>query len=525
MLMLLGSLAVFALSSPRIFRVPYRERRKAVKCCIWGFTAILVCGTLFIVNMARYCSEDHSILKDLKTTSGNQISQEIVDAFEKGQVYLWEASDEIMAVENPYDWSQRGGAAYPWDHLLYDGKIYSYYGIGPVIALFLPYHKLTGYYFPSSWACFLFAAFGIIFLTKLWIYLCDNFFKNTDSSLLLVGLSFLQLSTGIGLCLFTSNFYEIAQASGFLCVTGGAYFLLSSNIIGDGKLRIARLAISGIFLSMGVLCRPTLAVYCLAAMIFVYAGYRKIKKADGGKDKKSKIRKYLPYSLCAFLPYVVIGAVQMWYNYARFGNPIDFGIQYSLTINDFTASEYHTHFAAIGFFNFLFTMPVFGERFPFFFLEFPFTFNPQGYYFIATGSALGLIWRAAPIAGYIRSGKAYRITENKDKKLYAVIIAAVCIVCPFIIIYSIWESGYGSRYCVDFAWQIILGALIVCYIIYNNASESVRKHLNTLIIAAAFFGAYMNFVQTTNYIAPVTAFNAEWSERYREFSRLFEFWI
>lgn len=39
----------------------------------------------------------------------------------------------------------------------------------------------------------------------------------------------------------------------------------------------------------------------------------------------------------------------MIYNYARFGSVFDFGIQYSLTINDFTAAQYHTHFVLIGF--------------------------------------------------------------------------------------------------------------------------------------------------------------------------------
>ena len=44
---------------------------------------------------------------------------------------------------------------YSWDHVYFDGKYYSYYGIAPVVLLFLPYHKLTGYYFPDSLAVLL----------------------------------------------------------------------------------------------------------------------------------------------------------------------------------------------------------------------------------------------------------------------------------------------------------------------------------------------------------------------------------
>ena len=69
------------------------------------------------------------------------MTQELVDAFEAGQVSLLrEAEQPLLELENPYDWSQRleSGVDYAWDHLLYEGKYYSYYGIAPVVTLFLP---------------------------------------------------------------------------------------------------------------------------------------------------------------------------------------------------------------------------------------------------------------------------------------------------------------------------------------------------------------------------------------------------
>ncbi len=83
------------------------------------------------------------------------MTQELVDAFEAGQVSLLrEAEQPLLELENPYDWSQRleSGVDYAWDHLLYEGKYYSYYGIAPVVTLFLPYHLITDHYFPSVWA-------------------------------------------------------------------------------------------------------------------------------------------------------------------------------------------------------------------------------------------------------------------------------------------------------------------------------------------------------------------------------------
>ncbi len=37
------------------------------------------------------------------------------------------------------------------------------------------------------------------------------------------------------------------------------------------------------------------------------------------------------------LPYLIVAAGLMYYNYARFGSPFDFGANYNLTTNDMTA--------------------------------------------------------------------------------------------------------------------------------------------------------------------------------------------
>lgn len=523
LIMLIGSLVIYALSSPQFFRKEYAERRSSVKICAWVFTSVLICISLFMTNMSRYTDDSHSLKKDFQLNSGNQITQEIVDAFESGRTDLdIEMNETLLQLDNPYDWSQRDDiGSYPWDHLLFEGKYYSYYGIAPVITLFLPYHKLTGYYFPTSWAIWLFGVLGIFFLTKFYLCFIDKFFRKTYASLILIGLAIIQFSCGIYFCYVYFNFYEIAQASGFLWVTAGSYFLMSSNVIGDGNIKYWRLAVATACLSFGVLSRPTIAIYCIATLLFIYAGFRK-KKTLYQQGKKWKY--YLPYFACALLPFVLIGSIQIWYNYDRFGSPLDFGIQYSLTINDFTKAQYHTHFALIGFFNFLFRTPVFSERFPFFTAESALTFSPQGYYFLATTGALGLIWKALPLAAYGKSLTAYRSINNPNRNLYTLMILVVCVICPFIIIFSIWESGFATRYSVDFSWQMILGALIICFLIHQKCAENTKKHLNSLMIFAGALSLFMNFIQVYSYYVPTNSYSMEWQEKAFAFARLFEFW-
>ncbi len=514
---------IYALSSKRIFFRAYSECKKDSKNCIWFITVILIAVSLFVTSMFRITDPEHSLEKDFKSESGNQITQELVDSLKNGKTTIdIPINDELVNLDNPYDWSQRDDIGYyPWDHLLYEGEYYSYYGIAPVIMLFLPYHLITDYYFPSVWAVWLFGVLGIFFLTKFYLCFADKFFKKIPASLILIGFIIMQMSTGVFLCYFTPNFYEIAQNSGFLFTTAGAYFLISSNVIGDGKIKNYRIALAAFCLSMGVLSRPTLAIYAIASLLFIYAGFKK-KKAS--YEKGSKAKYYSPYFCCALLPFVILGSVQMLYNYARFGNPFDFGIQYSLTINDFTRAEYHTHFVAIGFFNYLFTLPSFKEAFPFFESGYPLNFNQQGYYFIATGAALGMLWRALPIIGYSKFRQAYNLSDSKDKKLYSLMIFTVCIACPFAVMFSIWESGFAARYCVDFAWQFILGALIICFIVYDKCNSSLKKHLNNLMIFSGVVSVIMNFIQVYSYIEPTNNFIVACQAKVLEFGRLFEFW-
>ena len=127
-----------------------------------------------MTNSCRYANPEHDFWSDFCCENGNQITEELVNALEKGHVYLdREVNEKLTGLDNPYDWSQRTKeiGSYPWDHLLYEGKYYSYYGIAPLL-IFIPYHLATGFYFPSVWAIWLFGCVGIYFLTRTYLCIC-----------------------------------------------------------------------------------------------------------------------------------------------------------------------------------------------------------------------------------------------------------------------------------------------------------------------------------------------------------------
>ena len=475
-------------------------------------TAII--GIFIIIALLLSSFASLGIVNDFTEPKTNQINKELVDAFMAGQVSLTEKpSAELLSLENPYDWSLReiSDVEYLWDHCLYNGNYYSYYGIAPVLLLFLPYTLITGMYFPPVWAVFVFAFIGILFLGKTYELFVRKFFPSLPISIALMGLIIIELASGIWYCMPVPNFYEIAQSSGFAFTAMGAYFLLSSNAISKGKLSNIKAAISSVFLALSVLCRPTLAVYCIVALVFIAIGAKKAYKIG----KKTRMLCYLAASL---VPFVLIGGVQMIYNFLRFDSFFDFGIQYSLTINDFTKTEYHLPLALIGFYNFIFAPPVFSAEFPFINSNFS-ELGVNGYYFSANENAIGIFFRSLPVFSYIYSIKASRLCKNKSNIL---LIALLSVIAPSVIIFSIWESGYGVRYCADFYWQIIIGAFAVAYTVYINCLPYARKICKKLMLVSLLIAITVNGALIYDYL--INNSNINMNAALLSFGRLFEFW-
>lgn len=529
-LFVLGCMAVYALVTFPSMKKTYGECPNILTNTAIILTGALILGALFI-TWAGMFDQSGGISTGFLNSYGNQITQELVDAFRAGQVHLLdEPPKELLDLENPYDWSQRINANvdYKWDHLLYDGKYYSYYGIAPVLLLFLPYTLLTGYYFPAAESILLFGGLGIIFLTLLFLEFAKLFGKKIPNSMLIATLIILQLSSGVWFNFVYNNFYEIAQSSGFMFTCAGFFFLLKSRIIGEGRIKYRHIVLATLCLSLAVLCRPTLALYCIVACIFLAFGYAKHRgeiKAelpDTGMIQKRALRaataKYLLSALSCF---VLIGSIQVIYNVARFGNPLDFGIQYSLTINDFTRSQYHTDFVMIGLFNFLLAFPKIHPEFPYVASNFS-TLSTNGYYFVANENAIGLFWRALPSLGYLGAVPAWKTLNRKEKLQALCLLIPTCIIVPLIIIFSIWESGYGVRYCCDFAWQLVLGGAAVLFFLYNRVAvgqgRSILRNAFTvaMVLAVIINGAMIyEYLSKAGYLAV----------HYLRFARIFDFWL
>ncbi len=278
------------------------------------------------------------------------------DAVLKGQVYLdIEASDELLKLENPYDPGSRDGVLYLWDHAFYEGHYYMYFGIAPVYTVYLPFYLFTQEMPNNVFACFILAIYCCIII-PLTVFEWARRFAPKTSPFLLAFASFVLIAvSGVYLHVSYSKQYQIpilsATAMGFLF----CYLALRALRCKKAWSRYVVFALAGVAYVATVASRPTMALMFLAPLPIVFFDILKpfeLKKA--AKD------------LCALgIPVMIGAALLMWYNYARFGNPLDFGQKYQLTVHEVSLYSLSGGMFGYAMIHYFFQMPTFDNNPPF----------------------------------------------------------------------------------------------------------------------------------------------------------------
>lgn len=235
---------------------------------------------------------------------------------------------ELSKLENPYDPEEReeSGVKFHWDHAFYDGHYYMYFGVVPVFLLFLPYRIITGMPLTTYHATQIFVAAAIIGIFTVFYLLSKLFFKKISYCV------YLALSVAFSVM---SVWYSIAQpalyctaiTSAIALETWSLYFYIRA--VWREKRENRQIVFAFIGAVLGALafgCRPPIALtnILVVPMLITFLRQRKITFKLFGK------------LLIAALPYVIVAAALMAYNYIRFDNPFEFGQAYQLTVADQT---------------------------------------------------------------------------------------------------------------------------------------------------------------------------------------------
>ncbi len=245
---------------------------------------------------------------------------ELAQNLRHGKVYMpAEPDPRLLELEDPYDPTQNGGLRIH-DLSLYKGKYYLYFGVSPVVTLYIPYQIITKHGMPNTLAILIFSFGGFIFSVLFLRLLKKKYFDEVPEWMILLSIGVLGFGNGAGILLRRPDIYEVAIASGSFFSIGAIYFFCAA--FKNGKIDLKLLIFGGLFLGLAVGGRPQTVLFLI---LFPYI-WLKIVCDLLKENLKTKIitiaASLIPFLICI----ISLGL----YNFLRFENPFSFGAEYQL---------------------------------------------------------------------------------------------------------------------------------------------------------------------------------------------------
>lgn len=241
---------------------------------------------------------------------------------------------ELAAMENPYDATARdalhiqGGQ---WDHAYFNGRYYVYFGIVPCLLFQLPFEAITGIENLAYAPCMV--ILGLVFLVSCFGIMSQvlrRWFPSAPSAAYLLSVAALMLGSQLYVLLERPYIYEYALVCGAALLMLGLWLWMAAAATPaeHGGALTAKLALGSLCVALVAGCRPQMELFAFLALPIFWNRY----VTQGRLRERAAVREVLAF----LLPVLLVAAGLMWYNYARFGSPFDFGANYNITGNDMT---------------------------------------------------------------------------------------------------------------------------------------------------------------------------------------------
>ncbi|MGZ6317179.1 MAG: hypothetical protein ACXWNQ_07960 [Anaerolineales bacterium] len=272
------------------------------------------------------------------------------ESFLHGQLALLEApTPQLKALPNPYNYRQRLNVPYHWDASYYRRKYYLYWGPVPGLVS-AALERMLGSR-PSGSLLVLLPYVGLVaVLFALLMQISERFFDHSSSFSigLFVFLGLVNLPM-----LFLLGQPRIYEAS----ITYGQFFLLAGLAAWALYGRTGKpgwLALAGLTWGLAVACRYNLVI---AVVIFTaLACLSLVREAGWLRNWRKQVLLLAPMAACG----IAIGI----YNFLRFGNPLESGFTYQLTLQ-IPRHPYSISYVASNFYIYLLYPLTTADKFPF----------------------------------------------------------------------------------------------------------------------------------------------------------------
>jgi hypothetical protein len=404
---------------------------------------------------------------------------QLATAFTNGHLFLNVKPDpELLKLPDPYQNSiLRKKIAFPWDTSLYKDKIYLYWGPVPALLLALIKPIYNGPVSDSSLTFFfscgqLISSFLVIQVVR------EKIFKTMPIWTVALAIFLVGLVYPIPSMLHGPGAYEAAIMSGQFFLLLGLYWVYKAIVI--DSISKWKLTIAGLLWALAVGCRATLVVpiaflVCLTILEII----------QRHKMKTDVSRIWL--TIFAFgLPLALGTILYGWYNYSRFGSPLETGLRYQLTVENL--HEYY---------NLVFSMSYIHSNLHNYLLN-PFKVIPA-FPFISMQQGKDLLAGGAPHELYL-----YRIREITGL-LYSfpyILFAAIPIIATTIIEFkkiSHQPIDHNESSALIFLVKSLAGVFMLAFLVLQPFFSTAMRYLDdsvpslVLLSILGFWMAYRYF--------------------------------
>jgi hypothetical protein len=386
----------------------------------------------------------------------------MADAILEGHVDLQYGDDaELAQLENPYDPVARSeaGVTYHWDHAYYNGHYYMYFGVVPVFLVFLPYRVLTGSSLTTYHGTQIFVALAIVGIFCLFYLLAKLFFKRLPYIVYLAcSAAFAIMSVWYGTA--EPALYCTAIASALALEIWSLYFFIRAVHYETRENRqIAFAAVGALLGALAFGCRPPVALTNILVLPLLVTFLKQHKRTP----------KLFAKLFLAALPYFVVGALLMLYNYVRFNDPFEFGQSYQLTVADQTnlgislSASMLKRVVKNGFTS-LFAPGSFSSGFPY--------LNSGG---VCFNFPILLLCLCVPF-----------IAKQLHKRGFLAFVLCLFFTVAVILAFDImWSPYLLERYHMDIYFLLGIGCFIVIGFLDHALSPTVRRYAHPLLLLSA----------------------------------------
>ena len=477
----------------------------------WQLYVTVLVMVLWIA-LGFFWSNSHADFNEASKPHHQQY-KELARALESGSVALpYEPSEGLLNAPNPYDtiYLQANDIEYMADYAYFNGKYYVYFGIVPELMFYLPYHLITGNDLANHYVVFAYYALFVVGVFLLFREIALRYFKNLKFFAYILVSSFIATSGTFAYVFSTADIYSVPIMAGLgLTVAGLWLWMLGARLCAatPGVTATSSTSVNGMVtkhaaikffasLTLGSLCmalvagcRPQMLLFSLliipiliipifAKNIFKPQELSQMRKTGEnssdahltgikGTTTSKPYKKLIGSALCIIVPYALVAAVVMWYNYARFGSVFDFGATYSLTNNDMNLRGVNLPRMILGLMTFLFQMPNVTGEFPFIqsaTLSFDYMGKMVTEYFF--GGVLTINVLTWVLAFY---GKYHWCIKAKGLRLFMGLSLGSALIIGLV---DANTAGILQRYSADLAFGIFLAVGVLLLILVEQSPKT-----------------------------------------------------